>query len=290
VIHDPNISISAVSARLVEYTPVAIKHVVNEATIIAHFDGRDTITYRDLVEAQDVHEYGLRQTSELTPIERRRLAYHEAGHAVASYYLYDRQYPAFVTVHMRGDIEGAAAFAHPRPKETIITKNREDILAWIQVCLASRAAEELFLNTQLYGVTGDFHTATVLATNYIGLWGMDGTIASSASGLTLPNLAERIEELLQSQLKAVKQLLIEHREALIAVAEALIERNELIAEEIKELIDAADARKAVQTVLSEFTPLLEIGNNGHREAIANGHGKETHSLPSPRSNLPQNRD
>src|SRR2546421_880195 len=97
--HDPNVSIPALVARMVDYTPVAIKHVINEAVIIAHFDGRDSVTYRDLVEAQDVHEFGLRQLAELTPIERRRLAYHEAGHAVACYYLMDRYFPAFVTIH-----------------------------------------------------------------------------------------------------------------------------------------------------------------------------------------------
>ena len=287
--HEPNIPIEALSARMVNYTPVAIKHVVNEATIIAHFDGRDTITYKDLVEAQDVHEYGLRQVSELTPIERRRLAYHEAGHTVASYYLYERLYPAFVTLHKRGDMAGDA-FAAPRPKETIITKNREDILAYIQVCLASRAAEELFLNTRLNGVYGDFMQATAAAEEYIGLCGMDDTIASSAR-LTLPNLVERVEALLQSQLRAVKQLLMEHQEAVIAVAEALIERDELIAEEIKELIDTADARKAVQTVLSEFTPLLEaesIANGYSGSRAINGHTNGTRTLPSPRNNAPLN--
>jgi ATP-dependent Zn protease len=286
---------------MVNYTPVAIKHVVNEATIIAHFDGREKITYRDLIEAQDVHEYGLRQLSELTPIERRRLAYHEAGHTVASYYLMDRYYPAFVTLHVRGDVEGAAAFAHPRPKETIITQNREDILANIQVNLASRAAEELFLNTALSGVTSDFATATRLAAAYIGAFGMDGTIISYMAfggGLTglspqsLPDMDKRAEALLQSQLRAVKQLFMDHREALIAVAEALIERDELIADEIKELIDSADARKAVQTILSEFTPMLEAsGNgNGYSGSRANGHAKGTPSLPSPQNNLPLNTD
>src|SRR6266571_3089506 len=115
--HDPNISIPALIQRMVDYTPVAIKHVVNEAAIIAHFDGRDSVTYKDLIEAQDVHEYGLRQVSELTALEHRRLAYHEAGHTVAQYYLLERHFPAFVTVHRRGDVEGAAAFAHGRPKE-----------------------------------------------------------------------------------------------------------------------------------------------------------------------------
>src|SRR5205085_8356549 len=61
VTHDSSISIPTLVARMVEYTPVAIKHVINEAVIIAHFDGRDSVTYRDLVEAQDVHEFGLRQ-------------------------------------------------------------------------------------------------------------------------------------------------------------------------------------------------------------------------------------
>src|SRR5437016_8697618 len=74
VAHDPNISIETLSQRLVNYTPVAIKHVINEAVIIAHFDGREQVVYKDLIEAQDVHEFGLRQLSELTPIDRRRLA------------------------------------------------------------------------------------------------------------------------------------------------------------------------------------------------------------------------
>src|SRR5437870_4389033 len=128
VSHEPNISVPALSQRLVNYTPVAIKHVINEAVIIAHFDGRDTVTYKDLIEAQDVHEFGLRQISELTAIDRRRLAYHEAGHAVASYYLMERYFPAYVTIHQRSDLEGAAAFALPRPKESIKTLSKEDIL------------------------------------------------------------------------------------------------------------------------------------------------------------------
>src|SRR3989441_401215 len=234
--HESNIPIAALVARLVNYTPVAIKHVVNEAVILTHFDGRDTVTYRDLVEAQDVHEFGLRQLAELTPIERRRLAYHEAGHAVACYYLMERYFPAFVTLHMHGDLEGAAAFAAWRQKETIITNSKEDVLARIQVSLASRAAEELFLDVQLNGVTADFASATQLATAYVGAYGMDGTITSylayasalGSSALSLPKLADRVEAVLQSQFKAVKRLFQEHSEAVMAVAEGLIERDELV--------------------------------------------------------------
>ena len=292
--HEAHISIAALSQRMVEYTPVAIKHVVNEATIIAHFAGRDTVTYKDLIEAQDVHEFGLRQLSELTPIERRRLAYHEAGHTVACYYLMDRNFPAFVTLHKHGDLEGAAAFAAWRPKETIVTQNKQDVLARIQVAVASRAAEELFLDVNLSGVTGDFASATQLAAAYIGAYGMDGTISSylafvnPVSGMNpfvvLPKLAERVEDLLQAQLKAVKQLFRDHSEAVIAIAEALIEREELVADEIKQLIDDADARQVAKKVISEFEPLLGAGNgsysNGHAAVGTQSNGA---GLPAPRA-------
>jgi len=269
VAHDPNISIETLSQRLVNYTPVAIKHVINEAVIIAHFDGREQVVYKDLIEAQDVHEFGLRQLSELTPIDRRRLAYHEAGHAVSSYYLMERYFPAYVTIHQRSDVEGAAAFALPRPKESIKTLSREDVLARIQVMLAARATEELFLDLNMTGVTSDLEHATQLAAAYVGAYGMDGTLISYAAfanpltgtgSMHVPDLVERTEGVLQSQFKAVKHLLQEHSEALIAVAEALIERDELIADEIKALIDEADAKRVAKVVISDFEAVL---GNGH---------------------------
>src|SRR6266487_1261117 len=301
VSHKPDISVPALSQRLVSYTPVAIKHVINEAVIIAHFDDRDTITYKDLIEAQDVHEFGLRQISELTPIDRRRLAYHEAGHAVASYYLMERYFPAYVTIHQRSDIEGAAAFALPRPKESIKTLSKEDVLARIQVSLAARATEELFLDLNMNGVTGDLQSATQMAAAYVGAYGMDGSLISfaafidpltgvpSAGGGAVPKLMDRTEAVLQSQFKAVKRLLQEHSEALIAVAEALIERDELIADEIKQLIDEADARRVTRVVLSDFEAILGNGN-GHTNGksgngyalVGEGNSGSTPLLDSPR--------
>ncbi len=292
--HDPNITLSALVQRMVDYTPVAIKHVINEAVIIAHFDGRNEVRYKDLVEAQDVHEFGLRQLSELSPVDRRRLAYHEAGHAVASYYLMERYFPAYVTIHQRSDLEGAAAFALPRPKESIKTHSKEDILVRIQVSLAARATEELFLDVNMSGVTSDLASATQLAASYVGAYGMDGTLVSylafvngitGASPTALPEIVERTEAILQSQMKAVKRLLQEHSEALIAVAEALIERDELVAEEIKQLIDEADARRVSKKVLSEFETVLGHGNGhgngkGNGYALTGGHSNGSNINPS----------
>ncbi len=279
--HEEGISLAALVQRFVNYTPVEIKHVINEAVILSHFDGRDLIAYKDLIEAQDLHEFGFRRLSELTPIDKRRIAYHEAGHAVASYYLMERYFPAYVTIHMRSDLDGAAAFALPRPKESIKTASKEDILGRIQVSLAARASEELFLDVNLNGVSSDLENATTLAGLYVGAWGMDGTLTSFAAfssplaGVnpgSVPKLSERVEAVLQSQFKAVKRLLQDHREALIAVAEALIERDELVADDIKQLIDEADARRVTRMVMSEFEEVLGNGNgNGHKNGNGNGH-------------------
>jgi hypothetical protein len=108
------------------------------------------------------------------------------------------------------------------------------------------------------------------------MFGMDGTFTSMLAFAGTPleravgisKSAERVEAVLQSQFKAVKRLFQQHSEALMAVAEALIERDELVAEDIKQLIDEADARHVNKIVLSEFAELLDNGN-GH----SNGNGK-----------------
>ena len=76
----------------------------------------------------------------------------------------------------------------------------------------------------------------------------------------------------------------EHREAVMAVAESLIERNELVAEEIKQLIDEADAKRVLKTVLADFEIATSNGN-GHTNGKTNGyalageHGNGTDQLP-----------
>jgi len=214
----------------------------------------------------------------------------------------DRFFPAFVTLHQHGDLEGAAAFAAWRPKETVITRSKEDILARIQVALASRAAEELFLDVNLSGVTSDFASATQFAALYIGAFGMDGTLTSylafanplaGTSPMALPKMADRVEDVLQSQFKAVKRLFQEHSEAVTAVAEALIERNELVADEIKQLIDDADARRVSRVVISDFEPMLGNGhsngkNGGYVLAAGRGNGSagSGHTTETPTDSQP----
>lgn len=240
-----DISMAKLVSDMMGYTPVAIKHVINEAVVIAHFDGRDSITYHDIAVARETHEYGIRYPRALSALEKRRLAYHEAGHAIAQAYLLPRFRVAHATIIKRLGSSGEA-FVEAKPLEEIVTQSAEEVFARIQVSLASRASEELFLNTRLNGVGGDLANATQLALQYVAHWGMGETFFSAAATMapermyTDPALREEAEKLLRQAYTEVRALLERRRKALIAVAEALLEREELDSDEIEQLIREAE--------------------------------------------------
>ena len=211
------------------YTPAAIKHIINEALIQAHFDGRHAIAYRDISRAIDVHEAGLKEPIRGMAFEERRmLAYHEAGHAYAMMRLLRRDRLAKVTIIRHG---GALGFAAPKPLHEYHTESREDLMAHIDVSLASRAAEEIFLGTQFNGVVSDFAQATSIANWAIRVLGMDGTFSSALAGANDPRTQRRVERMLRWRYIQVRKLLREHRLAVEAIAQALLEKDELIGEE-----------------------------------------------------------
>ncbi|HEU0028728.1 MAG TPA: AAA family ATPase [Ktedonobacterales bacterium] len=242
--HD-DIPLHKLVSDMMGYTPVAIKHVINEAVVIAHFDGRDSISYHDIAVARETHEYGIRYPRTLSALEKRRLAYHEAGHAIAQAFLLPRFRVAHATIVKRLGSSGEA-FVEAKPLEEIVTQSAEEVFARIQVSLASRAAEELFLNARLNGVGGDLANATQLALQYVAHWGMGDTFFSAAATMapermyTDPILREQAEKLLRQAYTEVRALLERRRKALIAVAEALLEREELDSDEIEQLIQEAE--------------------------------------------------
>src|SRR5262249_37023406 len=147
---------------------------------------------------------------------------------------------------------GGEAFAARKPLEEIVTESAEEVLAEIKVSLASRASEEIFLQTRLNGVGGDLHHATQLALQYIVHWGMGDTFFSAAATMapqdvyTDPELRKEVERLLRRAYNEVKALFQQHRAAVVAVAEALLVREELHADEILELIRQAEAPRLAE--------------------------------------------
>ena len=225
----------------ISYSPVGIKHLINEAVIHAHFDGRDAINYADYTRAREDHEYGLREPiRNMSQDERRRIAYHEAGHAIAQVKLLPHHRIAKVTIIRHGD---ALGFASAKPLVERYTLVREEALAHIQISLASRAAEELFLGTRMSGVSGDLANATQTAYYMLTQWGMDGGLFSYApwGGSQLdPETKTRIEQVLEQEFKKAKALLTTYAGAVHEIAEGLLESDELDGQDVIDIIAKHD--------------------------------------------------
>ena len=244
--HDPDIDIDKIAADTVSYTPVSIKYLINEAAVVAHFEGRDYISYTDFSQARETNEWGLRQPiRSMSEKERRRLAYHETGHAIAMALLQPENQLYKVTIIRYGRALGLAAST---PLEERYTQTREEVLSEIKVALASRAAEELFLGTGLTGVTSDLQQATRLAMGYFGYYGMGNSFYSylampSGLGGIDPDTKRRIEALLDEQYREVKQLLAEHADEVHIVSERLMEELELHGEDVKEILESRGVQR-----------------------------------------------
>jgi len=237
--HDTTMSLDRLASDTIHYSPAEIKFVVNEAVVSAHFSGRDMITYKDFSAAREFHEWGLRQPiRSMSKEDRRRIAYHESGHCVAMYLLMPYSPPVKATIIRHSGFLGAV---QPKPLEERVTMVREEVLDDIQVSLAARAAERLFLGTEMTGVTSDLRQATRAAAAYVGIWGMGGSLYSNlAFGEMSPDGRQKgqIDKILDEQYQAVARLLSEHESAVHSIAAALLEREELDKDEITQLIEA----------------------------------------------------
>ncbi|KAB2330739.1 AAA family ATPase [Cytobacillus depressus] len=219
------------------YSPAQIKHIVNETVVIAHQRGAPVSNYEDFRAAMETYEWGLKQPlRSMSDDEKRNVAYHEAGHAVAQYLLKPHERVWKVTIIRRG---GALGLAATKPRHERYNRSDSEILAEIQVCLAARAVEEEFLGKKLNGVTSDLKHATLLAGAYLGAVGMgDDLFSFLAVGNqieALKSLRSKINELLKDEMNKVKKLVLENAGFVHAIAEELLKQGDLTGEEIDQI-------------------------------------------------------
>lgn len=238
------------------YTPVEVKFVVNEAVVHAHFDGRESVTYMDFRKAMETREYGLRQLiSGRTAEDKRRVAYHEAGHAIAMIRLYTRKRLERLTLMQYGELRGAEGVAFDKAKEEIHITTREELLTDIQIFVASKAAEQIFLGTETTGMGGDLPGASVRALQYVRC-GMGGNLFTvNFWGEPTPQERASAERILQQQLSLARQLLEQNKPHVHAIVEALIEKDELLGEEVEEIVQRVDREVGRSEVPRYLTPI-----------------------------------
>jgi cell division protease FtsH len=255
--HDPNINMDLMVADSVGWTPVEIKTIINEALIIAHEDGRDRLTYRDWLAARDMRQLGLKQPiTKMTAADKRAIAYHEAGHAVVARYMRKDHRILKASIIRMGDALGVVQRSD---REERYTRTASEIEADIMIALGSRAVEEEFLGIKMTGADSDMQTATWLAMSYCGQHGMGPSLLAVPAQNALGGVPEplmRIADRMLDQLYSDTRRLVREKAAAVhAVANALLEKGELIGEELDEIF----------AVVAEAHP--EIGTGFERKPL-----------------------
>jgi cell division protease FtsH len=244
--HEP-IDVGKLARMTKGYSPAMIKNIVNEALIYALQDLRDALRWDDLWQAKLVEEIGLKQPVKYNQREKEMVATHEAGHAVASYSLERGEMQLqVITIQKR---ESALGLVHGQEVEELFTRTQKQILARMQVALAGLAAEDIWYGQTTTGPSSDLVNATANAAAYVGQFGMGKSLSSvGAMSPTMLDgdpiravLSDRdrkkeVDELLESSRRQVTALLREKRHVVEGIRDALLDREELIGDEIEELM------------------------------------------------------
>ncbi len=217
------------------FTGAKIKDIVNEALIIAMREGRDVVTYLDMLKAKQNKGHGEADDWQYNELERHQVAIHEACHAVTMYLLQKRTTIDTATIERRGDVGG---FVQPIPLEERFTEWRSEREIDVMTFLASLAGERLFFGgDNSAGVFGDLRGATTIVTESLAFAGMGESITSRTVTLAPANsqpvldgsdrllfeseLGRQVEARLQELLRRTSDLLAEHQSFVFALAHAL---------------------------------------------------------------------
>jgi cell division protease FtsH len=232
------------------YTPVMIEHLFDEALLVALRDGRREMNFSDVLEAKFTEEIGLKQAVTYTDNDRRSVAVHEAGHATVAHFLgQNRRLEVLSIIKRRGSL---GLLAHGDEEERF-TRTRTEIESGIAIALGGLAAEELVLGESGTGPASDLMVATQLAAQMVGSFGMAGSLISydavshgpiGGANLVAKVLSDEtgkkaVEDILAAQKERVLEVLSENRDVHTALEHALVERDELVRDEILEVIEKA---------------------------------------------------
>ncbi|MCS7251962.1 MAG: AAA family ATPase [Anaerolineae bacterium] len=242
--HDPAIDIESLVADTAWATPAKIMAAITkDAVRIALFNGRDYITQRDIELALQEQAMGLENPiAEMDPIQRRQVAYHEAGHAVAQYYLLPDERIIRASLIRRTNMPGALGYVHSAPKQELYTVPLRRLVAEILVSLAGHVATKIFMGEYWTGAGADFQHVRqrIMILLELGYFGFHPLKPEDPA-----RYQEIIERFWVDCEEKVERLLREHAGEVEAVAQALLERHDLSGSEVIAIIESARAGQTI---------------------------------------------
>jgi cell division protease FtsH len=215
-----------------------LSNLVNEAALLAARSDHTEVTSADFAQSLEKILLGAERKIMLTPADRRRTAYHEAGHALVGMLTEGADPVRKITIVPRGQALGVTLSS---PEVDRFNYSRGELEARIKMALGGRAAEELVFGDQTTGAEGDIVQVTAIVRRMIGRWGMNPSIGMVAvlprdganswgdmsSPRTLELLDEEVRRTVETAYEEVMALLVAERPRLDALAEALLEQETL---------------------------------------------------------------
>jgi cell division protease FtsH len=237
------------------YSGAELANVINEAALLAARRGLKGITLRELEEARDKVRWGKeRRSLALSEKEKTNTAYHEAGHALLLEILPHTEPLHKVTIIPRGPSLGSTMWL---PEEDKYTNRKNELLASLVVKMGGRVAEEIVFGDVTNGASGDIKMATNVARRMVCEWGMsekmgmveygehedyvflgrDIARSRDYSEATAEEIDREVRKLIDDAYDKAKQLLIQHRDKLEAIAKGLLEYETLDGAQIREILE-----------------------------------------------------
>jgi len=239
------------AGRLAGLTPgfagADIANICNEAAIVAARRKADAVTMEDFETATDRVIGGLESNKLISKEERDIVAHHEAGHAVAGWFLEHADPLLKVTIIPRSG--GALGFAQYLPKEVFL-RTQDQIMDIVCMALAGRAAEEVFFGSVTTGASNDLQKVTELVYSTIQLYGMNDRLGQLAfprdpnamfeekpySSKTAQAMDEEAKHIVDEAYKRTVDLVREKKEEVEKLATLLLEKETITHDDIVDLI------------------------------------------------------
>lgn len=259
-----DIDIKKLAAQTPGFAGAEIANVCNEAALIAARSDKTEVDMEDFQDAIDRVIGGLeKKTKIISPEEKRIVAYHEAGHAVAGWFLEHADPLVKVSIVPRG--VAALGYAQYLPKEQFLYQT-EQLIDEMCMTFGGRAAEEIVFNKISTGALSDLERITKMAYSMVTVYGMNKEIGNMSyydskqsdytfnkpySEATAEKIDKEVKKIIDEAFDRTKKLLIQHRDYLEIIAKELLEKEILFQSDLERLIGKRPF--AHQTTYEKFT-------------------------------------
>jgi AFG3 family protein len=266
---DQTVDAKKLSAQTPGFAGAEIANVCNEAALIAARRDKKAVDMQDFQDAIDRVIGGLeKKTKIISPEEKKIVAYHEAGHAVAGWFLEHADPLVKVSIVPRG--VAALGYAQYLPKEQFLYQT-EQMLDEMCMAFGGRAAEDIIFGKISTGALSDLERITKMAYSMVTIYGMNSEIGNMSfydskasdynfqkpySEATSEKIDKEVKGIIDEMYTRTKDLLLKHRNHLEVIARELLEKEILFQSDLERLIGKRPFEKL--TTYQQFT---------------NGHGK-----------------